>query len=70
MSKCGTVFLVGSILLCGCGKETHQFNPTVDHHTDCVNDPFDYNFYSSDDQARLTYCYGVLQTLVKQKEGH
>jgi hypothetical protein len=62
--------LAGLILLCGCSGETKQYNPMVDRKTDCVNDPFDYNFYSSADQARLTYCYGVLQTLAKQGESH
>jgi hypothetical protein len=54
------------ITLIGCAGPVTA--PVPKHVTDCVNDPFDYNFYLHDDQVRLTYCYAVLQTIAKGKE--
>jgi hypothetical protein len=55
------------ITLVGCAGPA-PVTPVPKHVPDCVNDPFDYNFYSHDDQVRLTYCYAVLQTIAKGKE--
>jgi hypothetical protein len=56
------------IVLSGCAVPAPVTAPVPKHVPDCVNDPFDYDFYSHNDQARLTYCYAVLQTIAKGKE--
>jgi hypothetical protein len=53
-------------VLCGCNLPCPQPKPVVDNIPDCVNDPFNYDFYSNEDQKRLTYCYAVLQTMAKK----
>ena len=53
------------VVLARCGVPSPQL--PVAHTPDCLNDPFDYDFYSHEDQERLTYCYAVLQTLAKGK---
>lgn len=66
MSK--IALLMSLALLCGCAEQRRQ-EPVAVKHPDCVNDTFNYDFYSNDDQTRLTYCYAVLQTIAKQKVG-
>jgi hypothetical protein len=62
--RIGIVLLV---MLSGC-ECNHQPEPVpVKHQRDCVNDPFDYSFYASEDQKALTYCYAVLQTMAREK---
>jgi hypothetical protein len=63
----GMRVLVGLILLSGCAAEAPPHPVAVEHTPDCVNDPFKYDFYSHEDQVRLTYCYAVLQTIAKEK---
>ena len=58
--------LIGLVMLSGCAGGP-PYPPPAKHTPDCVNDAFNYNFYSNEDQARLTYCYAVLQTIAKEK---
>jgi hypothetical protein len=53
------------VLLVGCNGPLSPCVPQT-AHPDCVKDDFNYNFYSSSDQGRMTYCYGQLQTLARQ----
>jgi len=61
------IALVGLILLSGCGCKDQPGPVAVGHPRDCVNDQFNYDFYASEDQKALTYCYAVLQTMAKEK---
>jgi hypothetical protein len=63
----GMRVLVGLILLSGCAAEAPPRPVAVEHIPDCVNNPFNYDFYSHADQVRLTYCYAVLQMIAKGK---
>jgi hypothetical protein len=67
--KCRVLCLLTLLFVVGCGGKRPVPNLVVDKSPDCVNDPFNYDFYSNEDQKRITYCYAVLQTMVKQKAG-
>ena len=69
MSEWKTVLLMGWVILCGCSGARTEPKPLVIRQPDCVDDPFNYDFYSFQDQMKITYCYAVLQTIAKQKAG-